>query len=74
MATINIEYLPSINYSLINNGVAICQSVELCNDKADDLRDIIIECSGDFSKTFVQASSHHLRLVNQFVYRVWAYL
>ena len=52
MATINIEYLPSINYSLINNGVAICQSVELCNDKADDLRDIIIECSGDFFQDF----------------------
>ena len=50
MATINIEYLPSINYSLINNGVAICQSVELCNDKADDLRDIIIECSREFNK------------------------
>lgn len=52
MATINIEYLLSINYSLINNGVAICQFVELCNDKADDLRDIIIECSGDFFQDF----------------------
>ena len=43
MVTVNIEYLPSINYSLINNRIAICQSVEISNNETSDLRDIIIE-------------------------------
>lgn len=52
MATINIEYLPSINYSLVNNKVAVCQSVEICNDETNDLRDIIIESSGEFFQDY----------------------
>ena len=52
MVTINIEYLPSINYSLINNRIAICQSVEINNNETSDLRDIVIECSGEFFQDF----------------------
>ena len=52
MITVNIEYLPSINYSLINNRIAICQSVEISNNETSDLRDIVIECSGEFFQDF----------------------
>ena len=39
MVTINIEYLPSINYSLINNRIAICRSVEILFKQYPDLRE-----------------------------------
>ena len=52
MVTVNIEYLPSINYSLTNNRIAICQSVEISNNETSDLRDIVIECSGEFFQDF----------------------
>lgn len=48
MVKLNIEYLPSINYSLINNRIAICQSLDITNNSNDDIKDILIECSGAF--------------------------
>ena len=52
MVNLNIEYLPSINFSLINNRIAICQSVEICNNETYDLKDLIIECRGDFFQDY----------------------
>ena len=59
MVNINIEYLPSINYSLINNGIAVCQSIEIRNESTEDIKDIILEFSGVF---FQQTHSLLLQL------------
>lgn len=48
MIKLQLVYLPVVNYSLINNRIGICQSVEVVNDSTDDIRDIMIECSGEF--------------------------
>ena len=48
MVKLNIEYLPSINYSLINNGIAVCQFIEIQNESTEDIKDVVIEISGDF--------------------------
>lgn len=48
MLKINLEYLPSINYALTNNHIAVCQSLSLTNVGDDDVRDIEVECSGEF--------------------------
>lgn len=45
---LNIEYLPAINYSLVNNRIAVCQSIELTNNTEEDLRNVIIECGGEY--------------------------
>lgn len=52
MVKIDIEYFPSINYSLISNRIAVCQSIEIINDGTEDVRNIIIECSGDFFQDY----------------------
>lgn len=52
MVNINIEYLPAINYSLINNRIIVCQLFEIYNDGDDDIRDVVIECSGEFFQNF----------------------
>ena len=36
MIKINIEYLPAITYSLINNRIAVCQSIEIQNESTED--------------------------------------
>ena len=48
MVDFRIDYLPAANYSLVNNRIAICQSIEISNTSSEDLRDIVIECSGEF--------------------------
>ena len=45
---LRVDYLPSINYSLINNRISICQSVEISNLTNEDIRDVAIACSGEF--------------------------
>lgn len=52
MVKINIEYLPAINYSLVNNRLAVCRFVEICNEDAEDLKNIVIECEGDYFHNF----------------------
>ena len=42
MIELNIDYLPAINYALVNNRIAICQSIELTNTSEEDLKDVII--------------------------------
>ena len=48
MIKLNIEYIQAINFSLINNRMAVCQSLEVTNDSSDDAREVVIECSGEF--------------------------
>lgn len=50
MVRLNIEYIPSINYSLVNNRIDVCQFVEITNIYTEDLRNLVITCSGDFFK------------------------
>lgn len=62
MVNINIEYLPSINYSLINNGIVVCQSIEIRNESTEDIKDIILEFSGVF---FQQTHSNIIELIKK---------
>ncbi len=48
MVKLHIEYFKYLNFALINNNVAICQSVEITNTTDTDLHNISITCSGDF--------------------------
>lgn len=48
MVDLKLEYFPVINYTLVNNRIAICQSVEVSNTSKDNLRDVVIECTGEF--------------------------
>lgn len=48
MVAFKIEYLPAINYSLVNNRIAICQSIEISNNSDEDLHNVVVECSGEF--------------------------
>ena len=51
MGECNIDYLPAINYALVNYRVDICQSIELTNTSEEDLKDVVIECGGEFFLT-----------------------
>lgn len=52
MVKVKIDYISSVNYALINNGIAVCKSMEIENEGKEELRDIIIECSGEFFRDF----------------------
>lgn len=52
MALLNIEYLSTVNYSLVNNKIPLCQSFELKNNTNEDLHNVVVECSGDFIHPF----------------------
>lgn len=52
MVKLKIEYIPYINYSLISNRIAICQSIEIDNEGTEDLKDVMITCSGEFFQDF----------------------
>lgn len=45
---LNIDYIHSINFALVNNGIAICKSFELTNNSNEDIRDVKLEYYGDF--------------------------
>lgn len=51
MIEIKIEYLPAINYSLVNNRIGTCQSLEVRNKGNASLRDVVIVCEGEFFNT-----------------------
>lgn len=60
MIELNLEYLPSINFALIYNRIAICQSMDIRNQSNEDLKDIIIEASGEF---FLNTYSNPINLI-----------
>ncbi|MBR3699130.1 MAG: DUF4011 domain-containing protein [Bacteroidales bacterium] len=47
---IKIDFLPSVNYSMMNNGVKVCNSLILENDSDDDWHRISVRISGPFIK------------------------
>ncbi|MCR5078149.1 MAG: DUF4011 domain-containing protein, partial [Prevotella sp.] len=51
MVDLKIEYLPCINYSLINNRIAICQTADISNETDGEIRDIRVEWSGEFFRS-----------------------
>lgn len=55
MIKLQLEYFPAINYSLINNRITVVQSIEITNDSTEDVRNIVIECTGEF---FQDTRSH----------------
>ncbi|MCQ2220293.1 MAG: DUF4011 domain-containing protein [Prevotella sp.] len=57
MIELKIEFLPAINYSLVNNRIGICQSIEIRNKSNIGLRDVIIECGGEFFNTTRSAAT-----------------
>lgn len=68
MIKINIEYLPAINYSLINNRIAVCQSIEIQNESTEDIKDIII--FGKCTKHFKNIRNNR-RIIADFALSLW---
>lgn len=48
---LHIEYLTSVNYALIHNKIALCNSVELTNTTETEFHEVMLECSGEFFQT-----------------------
>lgn len=51
MIDIKIEYYKAANYSLINNRIPICQSLELTNTTSEPIHNILVVCEGEYIKT-----------------------
>lgn len=49
MLELRTDYLKVVNYALIHNRFKVIQTVELVNDTPDDLRNLYVECSGEFA-------------------------
>ena len=47
---IKIDYLPSVNYSMMNNGVEVCNSLVLENDSNDDWHQLSVQLNGPYIK------------------------
>ncbi len=50
MVEVKIEYYKTANYSLINNRIPVCQSLELRNASDSSLRNLQVMCEGEFVK------------------------
>ena len=50
MITVSIDYLPSVNFSMVNNGVEVCNSLVLENDYERDWHLLTIHVSGHYIK------------------------
>ncbi|MCQ2299043.1 MAG: DUF4011 domain-containing protein [Bacteroidales bacterium] len=50
MIELNLQYIKSVNYALINNGIDICESALLLS-KENDIKDVCVECSGEYFQT-----------------------
>ncbi|MBQ0068482.1 MAG: transglutaminase domain-containing protein, partial [Bacteroidales bacterium] len=61
MIDFRIEYLPAINYALINNKIAVCQSAEIRNTSTDTLHNLVVECTGEFFITTLSTTIGALR-------------
>lgn len=47
---INLDYLPRINYAMINSGIEACSSLIIANNDDHDWRQISISITGDYIK------------------------
>ena len=47
---VKIDYLPSVNYSMVNNGIKICNSLVLENNGDKDWCNLSVEISGQYIK------------------------
>lgn len=52
MINICLEYYKAANYSLINNRIPICQSLELSNTSKTPIKNITVVCEGEYIKTY----------------------
>lgn len=52
MIELNLQYIKSVNYALINNGIDICESALLLS-KENDINDVCVECSGEYFQTTI---------------------
>lgn len=50
MIELNLHYIKSVNYALVNNGIDICESASLLS-KGEALKEVSIECSGEYFTT-----------------------
>lgn len=51
MIELDLRYIKTINYALVNNGISICESV-LLKSKEEELKEVSIECSGEYFDTY----------------------
>lgn len=47
---VKIDYLPRVNYSMMNSGIEVCNSLVLENDDDKDLYDLSVEINGQYLK------------------------
>ena len=47
---VKIDYLPSVNYSMMNSGIEICNSLVLENSDDKDWCDLSVEINGQYLK------------------------
>ena len=47
---VKIDYLPSVNYSMMNSGIDVCNSLVVENDDDKDWYQLAVEISGPFFK------------------------
>ena len=47
---VKIDYLPSVNYSMMNSGIEVCNSLVLDNNDDEDLCDLSVEINGQYLK------------------------
>ena len=47
---VKIDYLPSVNYSMMNSGIEVCNSLVLENSDDKDLCDLSVEINGQYLK------------------------
>ena len=47
---VRIDYLPSVNYSMVNSGIDVCNSLVLENVDDKDMCDLSVEISGQYIK------------------------
>ena len=56
---VKIDYLPSVNYSMMNSGIEVCNSLVLENGDDKDWHQLAVEISGQY----IKASSCRLELL-----------
>ena len=47
---VKIDYLPSVNYAMMNNGVEVCNSLVLENDDDREWQQLSLTISGQYIK------------------------
>ena len=45
---VKIDYLPSVNYSMMNSGIEVCNSLVLENSDDKDLCNLSVEINGQY--------------------------